>query len=87
MITRIDPSENHCFNYLPLLTCPTLPLLFEDGDGDVGEHEGVNHEHDQDRTCKTGHRTFTYHISKITKEPHELVPLTVEEKSITKVHV
>ena len=30
---------------------PSLPLLSEDYNSDVGEHEGVNHQHYQDRTC------------------------------------
>ena len=50
-----------------------LPLLTEDHDGDVGEHEGVDHEHDQDRTCHRGNRNSIFNILIITQEPDKLV--------------
>ena len=54
MCSRSGPSENIAIIIYNLTLA--LPLLTEDHDGDVGEHEGVDHEHDQDRTCDRADR-------------------------------
>ena len=63
------------------------PLLSADHDGDVGEHEGVNHQHDQDRTCDAARRTFIFYILKITEHPNKLVHLTIEQTFATEVEI
>ena len=63
------------------------PLLSADHDGDVGEHEGVNHQHDQDRTYDAARRTFIFYILKITEHPNKLVHLTIEQTFATEVEI
>ena len=62
-----------------------LPLLTEDHDGDVGEHEGVDHEHDQDRTCHRGNRNSIFNILIITQEPDKLVHPPIEQTPPTEM--
>ena len=67
MFRRSDPSENHFFLQFYHF-CLVLPLLAADDEGDIDEHEGVDDEHDQDRTCDRGDaRSFIFYISRITK--------------------
>ena len=61
--------------------------MSEDHNSDVGEHEGVNHQHDQDRTCDAARRTFIFYILKITEHPNKLVHLSIEQTFATEVEV